>query len=117
MKKAMGLSMAMIAIVFAGFAWAQGNADKGKAIYARQCASCHGVSGKGDGPAAAALNPKPKDMSNKAYMAELKDQYLVDVVKKGGPATGKSAAMPAFGATLKDQDIQDVVAYIRSLAK
>jgi mono/diheme cytochrome c family protein len=98
-------------------ALAQGNPAKGKDIYAKHCVACHGPAGKGDGPAAAALNPKPKDFTDKAYMAGLKDQYLVDLVQKGGAAVGKSPLMAPFGSKLKDGDIRDVIAYLRSLAK
>ena len=96
---------------------AQGNPEQGKGLYAKHCGGCHGPSGKGDGPAAAVLNPKPTDMTNKAYMAGLKDQYLLDLIKKGGAAVGKSPLIPAFGSKLNDGEIRDVIAYIKSLAK
>jgi len=98
-------------------ALAQGNAAKGKDLFAQHCASCHGPTGKGDSPAAAALTPKPADLTNKAYMAGLKDQYLFDLIQKGGAAVGKSPLMPPFGSKLNDADIRNVIAYLRSLAK
>lgn len=98
-------------------AFAVGNIANGKNLFAQQCATCHGAGGKGDGAAAAALNPKPRNLADKKYMAELKDEQLVEVTKKGGGAVGKSPLMPPFGAALKDQDVQDVVAFVRSLAK
>ncbi len=107
----------LTAVFLPGHALAQGNADKGKALYAQQCASCHGASGKGDGPAAGALNPKPTNLTDKAYMAGLKDLHLADAIKKGGAAVGKSPIMPGFGAAIKDNDVQDLVAFIRSLTK
>lgn len=94
---------------------AQGSPPKGKEIYAKQCAGCHGPDGKGDGPAAAAINPKPRDFTDKAYMTALKDQYLFDLIQKGGAAVGKSPFMTP--AKLKDGEIRDVIAYTRSLAK
>lgn len=95
----------------------QGDAAKGQAIYAKFCASCHGTTGKGDGPAAAALNPKPKDLTDKAYMSKLDDKYLVDIIAKGGAAVGKSPLMPSWEKALKAEDIHNVIAYIRSLDK
>jgi mono/diheme cytochrome c family protein len=95
----------------------QGNAAKGKDLYTKHCGACHGPTGKGDGPAAAALNPKPADFTNKAYMAGLKDQYLFDLVQKGGAAAGKSPLMTSFGSRLKEGEIWDVIAYVKSLAK
>jgi mono/diheme cytochrome c family protein len=100
-----------------GASFAQGNVTKGKGLFDRMCASCHGAGGKGDGVAAASLNPKPRDLTDKTYMAGLKDEQLIDAIKKGGGAVGKSPLMPPFGAALKDQDVQDVVAFIRSLVK
>ena len=93
-----------------------GDSAKGKAIFSKSCAGCHGESGKADGTASASLNPKPKDLSDKAYNAKLDDGYLHNVITKGGPAVGKAPMMPPFGQ-LKPQDVDDVVAYIRSLAK
>ena len=61
--------------------------------------------------------PKPADFTNKAYIAGLKDQYLFDVVQKGGPAVGKSPLMAPFGSKLKEGEIWDVIAYVKSLAK
>ncbi len=100
-----------------GLVVAQGNAEKGKGLFSKYCGGCHGPTGKGDGAAAAALNPKPKDLTDKAYVAALKDQYLFDLIQKGGAAVGKSPLIPPFGSQLKDGDIRDVIAFIRSLAK
>ncbi len=96
---------------------AQGNAEKGKALFVQYCGACHGPSGKGDGAAAAALNPKPRDLTDKAYVAGLKDDYLFTLIQKGGAAVGKSPLIPPFGAQLKEGDIKDVIAFVRSLAR
>ncbi len=100
-----------------GLVFAQGNAENGKALFTKYCGSCHGANGKGDTPVAAALNPKPKDLTDKKYMAGLKDDYLFNLIQKGGAAVGKSPLIPAFGAQLKEQEIRDVIAFVRSLAK
>jgi mono/diheme cytochrome c family protein len=99
-----------------GLAQAKGDANAGKAKYESLCAGCHGKTGKGDGPAAASLNPKPQDHSDGKVMNSLSDQYLTDIIKNGGAGMKKSPLMPAWGKTLKDQEIADVIAYIRSLA-
>lgn len=111
-------AMTLMTLWVASGAWAEkGDAVKGKEIFAKSCANCHGKMGKGDGPAAAALNPKPKDLSDKAYMAKLSDKYLSDIIAKGGAAVGKSPLMPPFGGRLKEQDIRNVTAYVRSLGR
>jgi mono/diheme cytochrome c family protein len=50
-------------------------------------------------------------------MKTLKDGDIFKIIKEGGGAVGKSPLMPPWGAALPDQDIRNVVAYIRSLAK
>ena len=68
--------------------------------------------------AAVALNPKPRKFSDKTIMSAIPDKQMFDVIKSGGPAAGKAATMPAWGAVLKDdQGVHDVAAYVRSLAK
>jgi len=91
------------------------DAEQGKKLYGQFCASCHGQSGKGDGPAAAALNPKPRDHTNKEYMSSMSDDDMLKVIKNGGASIGKSPLMPPWGASLKDDQIKDVIAYIRTL--
>ena len=96
----------------------KGDAAKGEAHYKAYCVTCHGPAGDGDGPAAVALNPKPRKFSDKTIMSAIPDKQMFDVIKSGGPAAGKAATMPAWGAVLKDdQGVHDVAAYVRSLAK
>jgi mono/diheme cytochrome c family protein len=94
----------------------KGDPKAGKAKYDANCVGCHGTSGKGDGPAAAALNPKPQDHTNGKVMNALSDKYLFDIIKEGGKAVQKAPIMPAASKKLTEQDIWDMVAYIRSLA-
>ena len=66
--------------------------------------------------AAAAMNPKPTNLADKAAMSKLDDVALTNAIVKGGAANGKSPLMPGF-TQLKDQEVKDLVAYIRSIAK
>lgn len=81
------------------------------------CSSCHGPSGKGNGPAATALNPKPRDFSDCKVMAKDNDDLLFKAVKGGGQSIGRSAMMPSWGGALTDQQIHELVSYIRSFCK
>jgi mono/diheme cytochrome c family protein len=90
---------------------------QGEQLYATYCASCHGPRGEGDGPAGAALDPKPARHSDGAYMNALSNEHLFKVIKEGGPAVGKSPLMAPWGGTLSDEQIWDVVAFVRSLAQ
>jgi Cu-processing system permease protein len=91
------------------------NVEKGHQLYLTTCAPCHGKSGKGDGPAAANLNPKPRDHTNGAYMNKLTDDHIGHVIKKGGALFGYPN-MPAQ-PQLKDEEINELIAFVRSLAK
>lgn len=93
-----------------------GSQAKGKVLYDMYCVSCHGASGRGDGPAAAILSPRPRDHTNRAYMDTLTDEYLANIIRKGGAALGRSPTMPP-AKTLTDDDIGDLIARIRSLAQ
>ncbi len=109
----MGLALALFLMTMA---FGQ-DAEKGKATFGQYCATCHGAAGKGDGPGAAALNPKPKDLTTPDYLKGLKDDYLRNLIVKGGPAVGKSPLMPPMGSALKDDDVKNIISYVRSLAK
>lgn len=106
-----------LGMVFFGTALLAHAADpaEGKKLYGQFCASCHGESGKGDGPASAALNPKPRNHTDKEYMSKLSDEDMMKVIKEGGTSVGKSPIMPPWGAALKDDQVKDVIAYIRTL--
>jgi mono/diheme cytochrome c family protein len=92
------------------------DAEAGQADYALYCASCHGARGEGDGPIAQTLDPKPSKHSDGKVMNALTDDYLVKVIGEGGQAVGKSSMMAPWGGTLSDEQIRNVVAFIRSLA-
>ena len=62
-------------------------------IYRARCASCHGISGKGDGPASASLNLKPRDFRDPTWRAQVTDDHLKKVIVGGGAAVGKSPLM------------------------
>lgn len=93
------------------------DAKAGLEVHKKNCLRCHGERGKGDGPAAKLLKTKPTDWSDKAKMSAVSDQDLFKVITKGGEAAGKSKLMPAFGGKLSDQDVHNVIAFIRSLSK
>lgn len=85
---------------------------KGKEHYTAQCVSCHGASGKGDGPAAGSMNPKPRDFTTEAgWKNGRKPSSVFKTLKEGLPGT----SMAAFG-TLPVDDRWALVHYVRSLA-
>ena len=96
-------------------AWAQ-DAAEGKQLYISYCSTCHGDTGKGDGMVGRSLPVKPADHTNGTIMNPLSDQFLHDIIAKGGSAVGKSSFMPSWGSSLDEKQIRDLVAYLRSIA-
>jgi cytochrome c oxidase cbb3-type subunit 3 len=83
--------------------------------FVRFCAKCHGSEGKGDGPQADALDPKPRDLTDCARMKGESDDKLFTTIKEGGAAVQLSKDMPAWKDGMDDGEIHDLVAYVRSL--
>lgn len=95
-----------------------GDATKGAETYKLYCVPCHGEQGKGDGVAAAALNPKPRDFTDKDRMSKIPDSEVLKVIKEGGASIGLSPMMTPWGPILQtDEKIQDVAAYVRTFSK
>jgi mono/diheme cytochrome c family protein len=88
----------------------------GKKIFEMNCASCHGLTGKGDGVAAAALKPKPRDLSDAKYMKTRTWEELHKVIADGGANSGFSALMPAWKGALKKPQLDNVLAYVLTLS-
>ena len=110
----------MASLALAGSAWAADPAA-GKALFEANCASCHGVSGKGDGPVGSALNPPPRDFTVGEFKFDAngngtpgEDEDIVLVIQKGAMAYGGSALMAPW-PTLSEDQVVDVVAYIRTM--
>jgi mono/diheme cytochrome c family protein len=65
-----------------------------RTIFNTRCATCHGAEGKGNGPAAITLNPKPRNYTDAAWQKSVTDDHLREIIVKGGAAVGKSPLMP-----------------------
>ena len=91
--------------------------EQGKKKFQMMCSSCHGAMGEGDGPAGAALNPKPRTLSDIEWQTNTTDEHLRTVITKGGSAVGLSPLMPPLGASMKPEEVDNVIAFIRSLKK
>ena len=87
----------------------------GAALYARNCAACHGERGGGDGSNARHLPVRPASHVDAARMSARTDSRLFDAVAVGGYPMGRSAMMPAFGQTLSRDEIWLLVRHLRTL--
>ncbi len=87
-------------------------------IFSSRCSVCHGAQGAGDGPGSAGLTPKPRNFQDKAWVSSVKDDYLVNIIKSGGGAVGKSPAMPPNpDLAEKTEVLNALAAHVRGLAK
>jgi mono/diheme cytochrome c family protein len=91
------------------------SAAAGKDLYAINCTSCHGETAMGDGPTAASLDPKPKPLASE--MKSLSDDYMFWRISEGGAFPPFNSAMPAWKASLTEDQIWQVITYLRTLAK
>jgi len=82
--------------------------------FAKYCVPCHGAGGHGDGPAGAALKPRPRDFTSTKNLRSENDGELFEVIKDGGASEKLSAMMPAWGGSLNKTQIWQLVAYVRS---
>lgn len=111
----------VLGIAISGSALAKpGDADNGETIYSKRCTGCHGEEGDGLGPAAERLNPPPRDFTSGMYKIittgfedmEPNDSDIIRMIRDGMPGT----AMPGWSDLLSEQDILDLVAYIKTFA-
>jgi mono/diheme cytochrome c family protein len=107
--------MGLIGFLFAPLLYAQdypADITRGKAVYERNCQTCHGVGGWGDGPDAKALKVAPANFHR--FTSFLKsDEELLRTIEHGVVFS----PMHAWRGQLTDGEMQDVVAYIRLLAQ
>jgi mono/diheme cytochrome c family protein len=118
---ALAAAIVAVGVLTGGLAWLLDTpkpppgADRAQRLYYGFCASCHGVDGRGSWRAALFL-VRPGDLTDAARIQTLSDRYLFDLIKHGGAPIGRPG-MPAFGATLSDEDITLLVRYVRRLAR
>lgn len=84
------------------------NSAVGRSLFEAKCAPCHGKGGKGDGPVAGALKPRPPDLTT-TRLRTMSDDTLAQILVKGGKG------MPAFEKLLKPDEVLELVNYIRTL--
>ncbi|MEI8025179.1 MAG: c-type cytochrome [Pseudomonadota bacterium] len=88
---------------------------EGEKVFKSTCTSCHGEDGKAMTAAAAAMNPKPKNLTNAAWQTATTDAEITKAILEGGASVGLSATMPAWGSVIDEKKVVKVVKYIRSL--
>lgn len=93
-------------------------AAEAKTVYTTRCATCHGAGGMGDGPASAALNPKPRTLTDAAWQDKVTDEHIAKVIVEGGGAVGLSVMMAANpDLKAKPEVVKGLVKIVRSFKK
>jgi mono/diheme cytochrome c family protein len=92
--------------------------SEARVLFANVCSQCHGIEGKGDGPAAETLNPKPRNYTDPQWQASVTDAEIKAIIVGGGQAVGKSGMMPP-NPNLKGRDdvLDELVQIIRAFGK
>jgi mono/diheme cytochrome c family protein len=95
-----------------------GEPSQAQLMFNMVCATCHGMDGSGDGPGAAALNPKPRNYTDPAWQASVSDAQLKETILKGGAGVGKSPTMPGQPQLADHPEVLDeLVQIIRRFGK
>ena len=82
---------------------------RGAIVFKTYCALCHGYKADGSGRAARNYNPRPANLLRSAAS----DDYKRRIIRRGGAALGRSEFMPPWGNELTDEQIDDVVYFLR----
>lgn len=87
-------------------------------LFMNVCSQCHGLEGKGDGPAAESLNPKPRNYTDPAWQKSVTDDEIKAIIVGGGQAVGKSGMMPPNpGLKGRDDVLTELVSIIRGFGQ
>lgn len=86
---------------------------QGEILFRANCTSCHGLTGEGDGPAAGNLDPPPGDLA--ARQTNLSDSYMFWRISEGGLMDPFNSLMPGWKGLMSEEDIWQVITYIRTL--
>lgn len=94
----------------------RGDKVNGQQLHLEHCAACHGLSGQAD-VVVMHMDETPPDQSDPEYMENLPDPYLYLAICKGGEGIGKSYVMSPWGDFFTDQEIRDLIAWIRTFSE
>jgi mono/diheme cytochrome c family protein len=93
----------------------RGDAPAGQKLHVKHCVACHGLTGQSD-VVVMHMDETPPDQSDPEYMKALPDGYLYLAICRGGEGVGKSYVMSPWGDYFTDQEIKDMVAWIRTFS-
>lgn len=85
--------------------------------YDTYCVQCHGINRNGRGINSRDMSVQPRDHSDAKGMGDIPDEEIFNVIKNGGLAANKSVLMPAWGNVMNDDEIKELVGYLRFVCK
>lgn len=86
-------------------------------LYNTYCVQCHGINKNGKGINSKDMSVQPRDHSDPHGMGDIPDDELYKAIREGGLAVNKSVLMPAWGGVLSDEEIKEMVAYLRHICR
>ncbi len=86
-------------------------------LYDVYCVQCHGVNRDGNGVNSGTMAVKPRDHTDSKGMGDTPDDTLFKAIKGGGLAVGKSVLMPRWETVISDDEIKELVTYLRFVSK
>jgi mono/diheme cytochrome c family protein len=93
----------------------RGDPERGQSLHIEHCVACHGLTGAAD-VVVMHMDETPPDQSDPVYMKTLPDPYLYIAICRGGEGIGKSYVMSPWGDYLTDQEIKDLIAWVRTFS-
>lgn len=117
----LGSAFSLAGLLLASSLMIAGNAAATDARYSNQavrnydtyCVQCHGINRNGRGINSRDMSVQPRDHSDAKGMGDIPDEEIFRVIKEGGLAVNKSVLMPAWGNVMNDDEIKELVAYLR----
>ena len=91
--------------------------DSAEENYGAYCARCHGEDGHGDGPSAVTLKTKPRNFGDCEQLRQISDDTMFNAIKRGGASVGLSGDMPDWSTDLGDDEIHELVKFVRTFCK
>jgi cytochrome c oxidase cbb3-type subunit III len=110
------IAFALAGVLLAGQVQSQDQARAVK-LYNAYCVQCHGVNRDGNGVNSRDMAVKPRDHTDSKGMGDTPDDVLFKAIKGGGLAVGKSVLMPKWEGVVSDDEIKELVAYLRFVSK
>lgn len=104
---------ALLILLISGPALAEPEPGSGRLLFEKHCQICHGPEGHGDGPGGLALDPKPRDLTERPYKHGCCPPSIVRTLKSGVEGSG----MPSFAEVLTVEEMEKLARYVRSIQK